>query len=220
MDHRDTSAEGINIQKRQTVCQEKSAARFLHFSIKLDWQFRRQKSYPALYILALIKNCTQQPHNHAQRRTHLCRNLSHLSNTWRKTWHKAWHTGHTHYCNAKLPVAKETCGRGRIPCCCYSSQISPCQLSPLGRKKRQKVGGEVGRGRGQQFNGAMRCRGTSLAINVHCTHQCAPWMPTHMLHFSSQTSTYPRKDHGPPSIHTPIQRRRIKKGAACLEWKA
>lgn len=44
--------------------------------------------------------------------------------------------------------------------------------SPSGRKKkRQEVGGEVGRGRGQRFNRAMRCRGNFIS------HQCAVHQP-------------------------------------------
>lgn len=58
----------------------------------------------------------------------------------------------------------------------------PANSLPQGETRRE-VGGEVGRGRGQRFNRAMRCRGTSLAISV-CTaptdapHECLPTRST------------------------------------------
>lgn len=61
--------------------------------------------------------------------------LSYIQGIQVPTNHKAWPNGYAHYCNAKLPVAKETCGRGRDPCCCYSSQFAPCQFSPLGKNE-------------------------------------------------------------------------------------
>ncbi len=93
----------------------------------------------------------------------------------------------------------------------------PANSLPRG-ETRQEVGGEVGRGRGQRFNRAMRCKGTSLAISVRRTNHSSPWMPTHMQHFSLQTSTYSRTAHRLPLICTPIWRRRWR--MACLEWKA
>lgn len=49
----------------------------------------------------------------------------------------------------------------------------PANSLPRG-ETRQEVGGEVGRGRGQRFNRAMRCKGTSLAISVCRTNHCSP----------------------------------------------
>jgi len=49
----------------------------------------------------------------------------------------------------------------------------PANSLPRG-ETRQEVGGEVGRGRGQQFNRAMRCKGTSLAVSVRHTNHCFP----------------------------------------------
>lgn len=98
-------------------------------------------------------------------------------------------------------------GEGGFLVVAIAAGLLPANSLPRG-ETRQEVGGEVGRGRGQQFNRAMRCRGTSLAITVQRTNHCFPWMPTHMLHFSLQTSTYSRTAHRPPLIHTPIWRRR------------
>lgn len=142
---------------------------------------------------------------------------SYIQATHMPTWYKAWHNGYAHYCNAKLPVAKETCGRGRVHCCCHSSQFAPCQLSPSGRNKT-RGGGEVGRSRGQQFNRAMWSSGTSLAIIVLCTNHSSSQMPAHMQHFSWWTSTYSQTAHRLPLICTPIQRRRWR--MACIERKA
>lgn len=145
----------------------------------------RKLSVHIITFLPSSGKCTKQPHRPGR----ACRSInalltpSYIQGTHVPTWHKAWHTGYAHYCHAKLLVAKETCGRGRVPCCCHSSQFAPCQLSPSGRNKRE-VGGEVGRSRGQQFNRAMWSSGTSLAIIVCCANHSSSQMPAHMQHFS------------------------------------
>lgn len=108
-------------------------------------------------------------------------------------------------------------GEGGFLAVAIAASSLPANSLPQG-ETRQEVGGEVGRGRGQRFNRAMRCKGTSLAISVRRTNHCSPWMPTHMQHFSLQTSTYSRTAHRLPLICTPIRRRRWR--MACLEWKA
>ena len=64
-------------------------------------------------------------------------------------------------------------GEGGFLVVAIAAGVLPANSLPQG-EKRQEVGGEVGRGRGQRFNGAMRCRGTSLAISVQCANQGSP----------------------------------------------
>lgn len=97
---------------------------FFFFCSHLNWQ-----AVPSnhMYTVQHIHLYTSHP-------------VAHIRCTHMPTWHKAWHTGYAHYRNAKLPVAKETCGRGRVPCCCHSSRLAPCQLSPSGRNKARGGG--------------------------------------------------------------------------------
>lgn len=59
-------------------------------------------------------------------------------------------------------------GEGGFLVVAIAAGLLPANSLPQGETRRE-VGGEVGRGRGQQFNRAMRCRGTSLATSVHHT---------------------------------------------------
>lgn len=60
-----------------------------------------------------------------------------------------------------------------------AASLLPANSLPQG-ETRQEVGGEVGRGRGQQFNRAMWSSGTSLAIIVRCTNHSFSQIPAHM----------------------------------------
>lgn len=64
-------------------------------------------------------------------------------------------------------------GEGGFLVVAIAAGLLPANSLPRG-ETRQEVGGEVGRGRGQQFSRAMRCRGTSLAITVQRTNHCFP----------------------------------------------
>lgn len=91
-------------------------------------------------------------------------------------------------------------GEGGFLVVAIAASLLPANSLPRG-ETRQEVGGEVGRGRGQRFNRAMRCRGTSLAMNVHHTNHCSLWMHTPMQYFSLQSSTYSRTTDRLPLIH-------------------
>lgn len=141
-------------KKRRQVesCQLKCQV-WSHFNIKKTFFLDPQQGLPPyLFLITHYKshlNWQSVLNSHTfifkHTRTHtpvhtLTPSFTHVHCTHMPTWHKAWHTGHTHYRNAKLPVAKETCGRGRVPCCCHSSRLAPCQLSPSGRNKARGGG--------------------------------------------------------------------------------
>lgn len=97
-----------------------------------------------IFLFCSHLNWQAAPSNHMYTVQHIhlyaSHPVAHIRCTHMPMWHKAWHTGYAHYRNAKLPVAKETCGRGRVPCCCHSSRLAPCQLSPSGRNKARGGG--------------------------------------------------------------------------------
>lgn len=132
-----------------------------HFNSHLNWQ------------TALNNHTNMLKHTH----THLCTHSLTVSHTYIE--HTCQHdtkpgtpgtliTAMPSYQLLRRPV-----GEGGFLVVAIAAGSLPANSLPQG-ETRQEVGGEVGRGRGQRFNRAMRCKGTSLAISVHHTKHCSP----------------------------------------------
>lgn len=149
----------------------------IRFTIFLD---QHQIVAPHLFVITHFKshlNWQTVPINHTDvvKHVHLCtRSLTHtyIAHTCQHDT-KPGTPGTLITTMPSYQLLRRPVGEGGFLVVAIAAGSLPANSLPWGETRRE-VGGEVGRGRGQRFNRAMRCRGTSLTISVRHTNHCSP----------------------------------------------